>query len=217
MRTVAIAVSILSLLTLVEAAVAAPGGPSTSRRDMEAVLTRLADPNEKIASQARGELIAMGQVVVPVLLSHLDDPSPAVRLSVIEVLGRLGRLGSIPHLVNLLESDRVRVRESALFALLQIHPDGRSFGFVPEASPVERFPAVARWREWAASQDPSAGGPGARPAPPVAVPAPTPVSTPVPAPAPAPIPAPTPAPEPRQPSAAVEPPPTPTPAPPPET
>lgn len=179
MRNAGCSGAVLAILVLTGAAQAATRQPGASRRDVEAILTRLADPSEKVASQARGELIAMGQDVVPVMLLHLDDPSPAVRLSVIEVLGRLGRLGSIADLVNLLENERLRVRESALLALLQIHPDGRAFGFVPEASPLERAPAVTLWREWAATRSPSEGGPGARPATPTIEPGPSPSAPPV--------------------------------------
>jgi hypothetical protein len=54
--------------------------------------------SEKMAPQIGDYLLELGPSIVPALVSHLQDPSPAIRANVATVLGALGDAATVAAL-----------------------------------------------------------------------------------------------------------------------
>jgi hypothetical protein len=76
---------------------------------------------QEAAAEALGRI---GAAAVPALVQTLQDPDPAVRLTAVEVLGRMGAdaRDAVPHLVRLLDDPNLAVRKAAARTLGRIGP-----------------------------------------------------------------------------------------------
>jgi HEAT repeat protein len=85
-------------------------------------VARLVDfmTSEKIAPQIAGYLLELGPSIVPSLLSHLQDPSPAIRANVAEVLGALGSPAAESALQPITQDKDRQVAEAATRSLQQL-------------------------------------------------------------------------------------------------
>jgi HEAT repeat protein len=85
-------------------------------------LARLVDfmTSEKVAPQITAYLLELGPSIVPTLLSHLQDPSPAIRANVAEVLGTLGSPAAESALQPVTQDKDHQVAEAATRSLQQL-------------------------------------------------------------------------------------------------
>ncbi len=88
-------------------------------RDVDAVVSALADPDEGVAREAERALARLGEEVLPRLALRTGDPLPAVRAGVHRVTGRLAPRGAdaAGWLIQGLKDPDARVRRHAAIAL----------------------------------------------------------------------------------------------------
>jgi HEAT repeat protein len=135
---------------------------------INALLGALRDRDFLVCDAAAATLIPFGQAAVPGLIYALKDNSPDVRGAAAEALGKIGDESAIPHLVDILEDQRIphceEVRvcdiaagaldrigsEKALFALGQWRRDQEAAGALPlpdMETPLLQLDEVARHSE----------------------------------------------------------------------
>jgi HEAT repeat protein len=85
-------------------------------------IPRLVDfmTSEKAAPQIAEYLLELGPSIVPTLLSHLQDPSPAIRGNVVQVLGALGSPAAEAAIQPMTQDHDHDVAEAATRALQQL-------------------------------------------------------------------------------------------------
>ncbi len=72
--------------------------------------------------------------------------APAPRVAAIEQVRRSRDRSQIPQVVECLGSEDTLVRVEAIRCLKDL--TGQTFGYDPDASPLEREPALRRWETW---------------------------------------------------------------------
>lgn len=77
---------------------------------------------------------------------HLRSPSAAVRRGAADEIGRRGRWGPVPDLIDRLEDDDPAVRSAVVAALRRL--TNRVYDVAVDDRAVDRQAAAARWREW---------------------------------------------------------------------
>jgi hypothetical protein len=82
----------------------------------------------------------------------LNDPDPALKIPAMKRLAKAGDKKAVARLVKELDNDDPAVRFYAIRALEEL--TGERFGFSYYDDEVERRPALARWNQWLAGQDP---------------------------------------------------------------
>ncbi|OFW09233.1 MAG: hypothetical protein A3H96_05820 [Acidobacteria bacterium RIFCSPLOWO2_02_FULL_67_36] len=87
---------------------------------------RLADAlgREKMAPQIAGYFMELGPSIVPALLAHLQDPSPAIRGNVAQIVGVIGGPDAVAALQPLTQDRNKEVAEAATRAIERIKMKG---------------------------------------------------------------------------------------------
>lgn len=96
----------------------------TNLTQVDSLIIDLASHDRRIRRQAREQLVAMGGVIIPVLLTALMDPSDQVRWQAAKVLGEIGDPAAASGLVKALEDEAFEVRWRAAEALATFGCDG---------------------------------------------------------------------------------------------
>jgi HEAT repeat protein len=111
------------------------------------------DPRPDVAASAVAALGATHDARLVEPLRALDWPSTddrALQFERARTFVRLGDWSEIGTLINGLEDDSAWARGWCVQALREA--TGDDFGFNPQATPLERAPAVAKWKSWLAAR-----------------------------------------------------------------
>lgn len=79
---------------------------------------------DKMAPQVAGYFSELGPSIVPALVPHLQDPSPAIRGNAAQILGAIGGADAIPALQRLTQDRNREVAEAAARAIERIKMKG---------------------------------------------------------------------------------------------
>lgn len=90
--------------------------------------------------------LTLGCGLAPKNFRKVTDPAPITRARSIGLSGMLPEHKAVPALIDRLEDRDPVVRLAAYEELKK--GTGRTFGFIPWSSDVERANAVSRWRGW---------------------------------------------------------------------
>lgn len=96
----------------------------TNLTPVERLMINLASQDRQIRRQARKQLVAMGQVIIPVLLKALIDPNDQIRWQSAKALNEIGDPTAAVGLVKALEDEALEVRWRAAEALVTLEHDG---------------------------------------------------------------------------------------------
>lgn len=111
------------------------------------------DPQARIAAVV-ALAAALGPAADAEALTLLADVSEEVQAAAARELANHGRRESLPVLVRLLESSETAIRTRAIQTLRAL--TGKHFEYTVYAPPEQRAGAVAAWKEWLATDGPTA-------------------------------------------------------------
>lgn len=135
---------------VVAAAALALGRVGDSSKDVDPLLGLLQDPTPSVGLAVVEALGRLGGQDAGTRLVDLLDSAPALRMAAAEAFGYLPRARDVPvgDVIDLLEDDRLEVRQAALLALKRLSRSDESQGYDPEAKTESRARGVERWRAW---------------------------------------------------------------------
>jgi len=95
-------------------------------KDAEQLIQQLYSDSPDIYGQAGIELVRYGVGAVPGLIEGLDSDEESVRVKIVQVLGELRSLQTLPVLIDLLDDKSPRVRLEACYALWNLADGSRA-------------------------------------------------------------------------------------------
>lgn len=135
---------------VVSASALALGRIGDRGKDVDPLLGLLQDPTPTVGLAVVEALGRLGGEDAGARLVDLIENAPNLRMAAAEAFAFIPRARDVPvgDVIDLLEDDRLSVREAAIVALKRLSQNKDSLGFDPGAKSESRSRGVARWRAW---------------------------------------------------------------------
>lgn len=135
---------------VVSASALALGRVGDRGKDVDPLLGLLQDPTPAVGLAVVEALGRLGGEDAGARLVDLIENAPNLRQAAAEAFAYIPRARDVPvgDVIDLLEDDRLPVREAAIVALKRLSRNKDSLGFDPGANAASRKRGVERWRAW---------------------------------------------------------------------
>jgi len=135
---------------VVSASALALGRVGDRGKDVDPLLGLLQDPTPSVGLAVVEALGRLGGEDAGARLVDLIENAPNLRQAAAEAFAYIPRARDVPvgDVIDLLDDDRLPVREAAIVALKRLSRNKDSLGFDPGANAASRKRGVERWRAW---------------------------------------------------------------------